>query len=36
MLIYKNLLKKVDLASLKSNTDKFDTDKLKNLPNNGK
>ena len=26
--------KKVDLASLKSNVDKLDTDKLKNVPNN--
>ena len=27
-------LKKTDLANLKSNVDKLDTDKLKNVPNN--
>ena len=31
MLIHKNA-KKVDLASLKSNVDKLDIDKLKNVP----
>ena len=34
MLIHQNLLKKVDLASLKSNADKLDIDKLKNVPTN--
>ena len=31
-----NLAKKVDLASLKSNVDKLDTDKLKNVPTNSR
>ena len=34
LLIHQNLLKKVDLASLKSNVDKLDIDKLKNAPTN--
>ena len=33
-LIHQNLLKKVDLASLKSNADKLDIDKLKNVLTN--
>ena len=28
------MLKKIDLANLKSNVDKLDIDKLKNIPNN--
>ena len=32
MLIYQNLLKKVDLANLKSDVDKLDIHKLKNVP----
>ena len=32
LLIQENLLKKVDLANLKSNVDKLDIDKLKNVP----
>ena len=34
VLIYQNLLKKVDLTNLKSNKDKLDIDKLKNVPTN--
>ena len=34
LLIHQNLLKKVDLASFKSNVDKLDIDKLKNAPTN--
>ena len=34
MLIHQNLLKNVDLANLKSNVDKLDIDKLKNVPTN--
>ena len=34
VLIHQNLLKKTDLASLKSNVDKLDIDKLKNVPSN--
>ena len=34
VLIHQNLLKKGDLANLKSNVDKLDTDKLKNVPTN--
>ena len=34
VLIYQNLPKKVDLASLKSNVDKLNIDKLKNVPSN--
>ena len=34
MLIHQNLLKKVDLANLKSNVDKLDIDKLKNVLTN--
>ena len=34
VLIHQKLLKKVDLASLKSNVDKLDTDKLRNVPTN--
>ena len=30
--MHQNLLKKVELVSLKSNLDKLDTNKLKNLP----
>ena len=33
-MIHQNLLKKVDLASLKSNEDKLDIVKLKNVPTN--
>ena len=32
MLIYQNLLKKVDFANLKSDVDKLDIHKLKNVP----
>ena len=32
VLIHKNLLKKVDLASLKSEVDKLDIDKLEKVP----
>ena len=32
VLIHQNLLKQIDLASLKSNVNKLDTDKLKNVP----
>ena len=31
-VMHQNLLKKVELVSLKSNLDKLDTNKLKNLP----
>ena len=31
--IYKNLLKKIDLASLKSKIDKLDIDKIENVSN---
>ena len=31
--IHRNLLKKMDLANLKSDVDKLDIDKLKNIPN---
>ena len=34
MLIHQNLHKKVDFANLKSNLDKLDIDKLKNVPSN--
>ena len=34
VLIHQNLLKKVDLTSLKSNLDQLDIDKLKNVPSN--
>ena len=34
VLIHQNLIKKVDLANLKSNVDKLDTDKFKNVPTN--
>ena len=34
VLIHENLLKKVDLANLKSDVDKLDIDKLKNVPTN--
>ena len=34
VFIHQNLLKKTDLASLKSNVDKLDIDKLKNVPSN--
>ena len=34
MLIHQNLLKKVNLANLKSIVDKLDIDKLKNVPTN--
>ena len=34
VLIRQNLLKKVDLAILKSNIDKFDIDKPENVPTN--
>ena len=34
VLIHRNLLKKSDLANLKSNADKLDIDKLKNVPIN--
>ena len=34
VLIHQNLLKKVHLANLKSNVDKLDIDKLKNVPTN--
>ena len=34
VLIHQNLIKKVDLASLKSNVDKLDIDKLKNVSSN--
>ena len=34
MLRHQNLLKKVDLANLKSNADKLNIDKLKNVPTN--
>ena len=34
LLIHQNLLKKVDLANLKSNVDKLDIDKFKNVPTN--
>ena len=33
VLIHQNLLKNVDVASLKSDVDKLDIDKLKNVPN---
>ena len=32
VLIHQNLLRKVDLANLKSDVDKLDIDKLKNVP----
>ena len=32
MLIHQNLLKRVDVASLKSNVDKSDIDNMKNVP----
>ena len=34
VLIHQNLIKKVDLASLKSTVDKLDIDKLKNVSSN--
>ena len=34
VLIHQNLLKKVDLANLRSNVDKLDVDKLKNVASN--
>ena len=34
MLIHPKFAKKVDLANLKSNVNKFDFDKLKNVPTN--
>ena len=34
VLIHQNLQKKVDLANLKSNVDKLDIDKFKNVPTN--
>ena len=34
VLIHQNLLKKVDLANLKSDEDKLDIDKLKDVPTN--
>ena len=34
VLIHRHFLKKVDLASSKSNVDKLDIDKLKNVPTN--
>ena len=34
VLIHQNLLEKVDLANLKSNIEKLDIDKLKNVPTN--
>ena len=34
VLIHQNLLKKVDVANLKSDVNKLDTDKFKNVPNN--
>ena len=34
VLIHQNLLKKVDLANLKSNVDKLNIDKFKNVPTN--
>ena len=34
VLKHQNLLKKVDVANLKSDVNKFDTDKFKNVPNN--
>ena len=34
MLIHQDLLKKTDLANLKSDVDKLDIDKLKNTPTN--
>ena len=34
VLIHRNLLRKVDLATLKSNVDKLDIDKLENVPTN--
>ena len=34
MLIHQNLLKKVDLANLKSDVDKLDIAKMKNVPTN--
>ena len=34
VLIRRNLLKKIDLANLKSNVDRLDIDKLQNLPTN--
>ena len=34
VLVYQNLLKKIDVASLKSNVDKLDIYKLKNVPTN--
>ena len=34
VLIYQILLKKTDLANLKSDVDKLDIDKLKNVPTN--
>ena len=34
VLIHRYFLKKVDLASSKSNVDKLDIDKLKNVPTN--
>ena len=34
VLIYQILLKKTDLANLKSDVDKLDIDKLKNAPSN--
>ena len=34
VLIHQKLLKKVDLASLKSNVGKSNIDKLKNIPTN--
>ena len=33
-LIHQILIKKTDLANLKSDVDKLDIDKLKNVPNN--
>ena len=34
VLIHQNLLKKNDLANLKSNVDKLDIQRLKNIPTN--
>ena len=34
VVIHQNLLKKVDLANLKSNVDKLEIEKLKNVPTN--
>ena len=34
VLIHQNLLKKVDVANLKSDVNKLDTDQFKNVPNN--